>query len=514
MLLVLWPLISIKFPPFVDYYSHLARVFITANIGDFSDFYALNETIPPNVSHDVIIGVFLRMVSIETAGWLYLVSIMAVQATGVWILNARLHGHQDVPFGPIIGCGMLYNGILTAGYLSYLFGVGLMLWMIWSWLLVRERNWLITLVLGSAAALLLYFTHIIVFGLYGIVIVGYELQQLLWNRQRSARERTYVFIRSGLPFLLPTVLYLTSPHGDMHLVQYSQLYFQGKLTAILGTLNTGSSSLILSVAGLAIVVTLALTLGRLRLSAGMVLPIALLMLLFLGAPPAFRFTEYGFVSGIEFDQRLPLPIALLVCSSVRVEFPNRGRTILVMAALAAFLAIRGTALSRDFTRFDAEVKQSLSLFKRIEPRSVVVVAIDTTHPEYSWSARGRANWHVASLAALHAPVFVATTHAYRSQHTMVLKGAPFTNLYAWQKALPIEVMNRAQLSNALSRYREISHSKADSDEASARRYYLLLMLPYTLTEAVGAQGVVIGKTKWFLLLQISPFNGLRDRRSR
>jgi hypothetical protein len=87
---------------------------------------------------------------------------------------------------------------------------------------------------------------------------------------------------------------------------------------------------------------------------------------------------------------------------------------------------------------------------------------------------------------------------------MVLKGVPFTDLYAWQKQLPIEVMSGEQLEKAVSRYREISQWKPDSGRASARKFYLLLLMPYTLTEAAGAQGVIIGKTKWFLLLQINP----------
>ena len=87
---------------------------------------------------------------------------------------------------------------------------------------------------------------------------------------------------------------------------------------------------------------------------------------------------------------------------------------------------------------------------------------------------------------------------------MVLKGAPFTDLYAWQKEIPIEVMSGEQLNNAVSRYREISQRKPDSGEASARRFYMLLLMPYTLTEAAEAQGVIIGKTKWFILLQINP----------
>ena len=497
LLLVLWPLIFITFPPFLDYYSHLARVHITSNIDDFSEFYAINKTIPPNVSFDVIVRAFLKIVSIETAGWLFLVSVIVVQATGIWILNGRLQGRQGVPIGPIIGCAILYNFVLTMGFLSYLFALGLMLWMIWFWLLIRERSWWITLSLGSGAAILLYFAHLAVFGLYGIIIVGFELQQILRDHQKSVRERSYVFIKSGIPFLVPTLLYITSFHGDMHLVQYSQPFFLGKLYAIVGTLNTGSSPVYLSIAGLAILATLALTLGRLRFSTSMILPIALLTLLFLGAPTTFAGNRY-------FDDRLPLPIVLLVCASVRVDFPSRGRTIIVMGALVAFLAIRGIALSQDFMRFDAEVQQSLRLFNRIEPRSVVAVAIDATHPEYSWSARGQANWHVASLAALHAPIFVATTHAFPFQHTMVLKGVPFTDLYAWQKQLPIEVMSGEQLENAVSRYREISQLKPASGETPARRYYLLLLMPYTLTEAAGTQGVIIGKTKWFLLLQINP----------
>jgi hypothetical protein len=496
LLIVLWPLFLVTFPPFLDYYSHLARVHITASIGAFSEFYAVNEITPPNVALDVIVGALQKIVPLETAGWLFIVSIPLIQFSGLWMLNRTLHGRQAVPIGPLLGSLIVYNSVLTMGFLSYLFGLGLMLWMFWLWLLVRERSAWIAVTAGTAATLVLYFAHIIVLGLYGIVVFGYELQRLLEDRKKAVRERSFFFLRSGIPFLPPALLYVTSFHGDMQLVQYSQNYLLGKLHAIIGILSTGSSPLILSVAGPAIVGALAMSLGRAKFSSSMILPVTMLTLMFLVAP-----TTLG--DGRYFEDRLVLPIALLICACVHVEFRDRGRALAVMGALLAVLAIRGVDLSRDFMRFDAEVRRSLQLFERIEPRSTVAVAIDTTHPEYSWSARGRANWHVASLAALKAPIFVATTHAQPSQHTMVLKGAPFTDVYAWQKEIPVEITSGRQMNYAVSRFREITRRHIGAGEIPTRRLYFLLLMPHDLAETAGDHGIMIGRTKWFLLLQIS-----------
>jgi hypothetical protein len=344
----------------------------------------------------------------------------------------------------------------------------------------------------------MYFAHIVALALYAITVVGFEMQQVLQDHQKPVRERIYILIKSGIPMLVPTLLYITRFRGDdPHLVQYSQPFLHGKLQVLVGTLSTGSSPVMVGIAGLAILAALVLTLGRPRLSGKMVLPIALLTLLFIGAPSTIAGGRY-------IDDRLALPLALLVCASLRVDFATGRRAIVMAVAVVAFLALRSFDLSRDFMRFDAEVKRARQVFSKIEPRSAVAVAIDTTHPEYSWSARGRANWHVAALAALHAPVFVATTHARASQHTMFLKGPPFTDLYAWQKELPIEVANAGQLADAIAHYGEISRRVPRPGDASARKFYLLLLMPYTLADAGKAQGTIIDKTSWFLLLQMSP----------
>ena len=359
---------------------------------------------------------------------MFLLSVIVVQATGVWVLNRLLQGRQPVPVGAIVGCALIYNAILTLGFLSYLFALGMMLWTVWLWLQVRDRSWWIILTLASGATVLLYFAHIVAFGIYGVVVVGYELQRLVQDRQNSSKDRSYLFIRSGIPFLVPTLLYLIGAHGDTDPLQISQYFLREKLLAIVDALNSGSTPIRVSVAGFAIVSILAFALGRLRFNTSMALPIALLTLLFVVAPTGFRLYEYGFVSGFDLDDRLPLAIALLVCASLRIDFATRRRAIVMAAALVTFLAIRSFDLSQDFMRFDTEVRHARQLFSKIEPGSVLAVAIDTTHPDHSWSARGRATWHIASLAALDAPVFVATTHARASQHTMFLKGAPFTDV--------------------------------------------------------------------------------------
>lgn len=504
LLILLWPVASSTYPPFVDYYSHLARVYITSNIEVFSDFYSINRSTPPNLALDVIVRAFLNFTSIEAAGWMFLLSVIAIQATGVWILNRLLQGRQPAPVGPIVGCALIYNTILTMGFLSYLFALGMMLWTVWLWLQVRDRSWWTILTLATGATVLLYFAHIVAFGIYGVVVVGYELQQLVQDRKKSTRDRVYLLVRSGVPFLVPAFLYLTGNQGDSDPLRVSEYFLREKVLVIVDTLNSGSSPIKLSIAGFVILSALALTLGRPRFNANMALPIALLTLLFLVAPTGFRLYEYGFVSGFDLDDRLPLAIALLVCASLRVDFSTRRKAIVMAVALVTFLAIRSFDLSRDFMRFDAEVKRSRQLFSKIEPQSPVAVAIDTTHPEYSWSARGRANWHVASLAALHAPVFVATTHARASQHTIFLKGPPFTDLYAWQKELPIEVANARQLADAIAHYREVSRRVPHPRDASARKFYLLLLMPHTLADAAKAQGIIIDKTNWFLLLQMTP----------
>lgn len=503
LLLILWPLVGITYPPLVDYYSHLARVHITANSGDFSAFYAATQNIPPNVAFDAITGALLKAVPIEIAGWIFIVSTLVLQASGLWILNRKLLGPQAVPVGPLLGYGILYNTILSMGYLSFLFGLGLALWMIWMWLVVRDRTWWIALGVAGGATLLLYFSHIVAFGIYGLAIGGYELQQFLSDRRTPLAKRSLAMFKGGLPFLPPVLFYVTGFQGSAQSAQFAQDFLREKSFVLAGAFNTGTLPLALNIAGLAFLAALALALGRVRFSTVMVLPISLLTLLFLISPTNFTLVEYDFASGFDIDDRLPLAIMLLVCSSVRVDFPARWRSVTAITALALFLAAQSITLSRDFARFEADVRQSLRLFDSIEPHSVVAVAIDTTHPEYSWSARGRANWHVAALAALHGPVFVATTHARAGQHTMSLSGPPYSDIYAWQRELPKEVASAWQLRDVISEYSGVAAEVPLRDSGAARNAYLLLMMPHTVLEVAESAGTIIGQSNWFALIDLN-----------
>jgi hypothetical protein len=187
-----------------------------------------------------------------------------------------------------------------------------------------------------------------------------------------------------------------------------------------------------------------------------------------------------------------------------MDFPNAWRAGLVVGCLVAFLTIRSVALSKEFMRFDEEVQRDSLLFNQIEPKSVVAVAIDATNPEFLRSPLARAFQHVASLAALHAPVFVGTTHAIPSQDTIVVRGSPFSDLYDWQRQLPIEVGSAEELNSMITRYHKIMEEKPGSSQTSRRKLYLLLLEPYTMAETAGIYHSIVGRTKSVLLIRLNP----------
>ncbi|MBK5965349.1 hypothetical protein CCR95_14955 [Thiocystis minor] len=494
------PLLVVRFPPFLDYYSHLARVYIHANLSQFSDFYAYNSITPPNVALDIVIGAFHALFGIETAGRLFLVAIIFLQVSGLWILNRRLLGPQSVPIGPLLGGALLYNWPLSMGFLNYLFGLGVMLWIIWLWLLIQEKGLSQRVVLGTLFCLLLYYMHLIVFALYFLVIIGYGIQNLAYSSWTSAKEQLLDFVVTCIPFVPPVYLYATTLGGDSRVTQLFPHPLAEKWSVFIGSLSSGtfdpgSAPTDPGLVCLAILVGAAMILGKVRFSRDMALPILLVTLAFLLAPG--NYGEAGYIV-----DRLPLGIALLGCASIRIDFRESWKTTLITTSLVAFLLIKGVYLSMSFSVFDVEMRRIHELLGLIKPGSTIIVGIDVTNPRHSGSDPERAYWHVASLAALRSPVFVATTHANRSQQTIVPSQAPYTDLYAWQRQLPIELAGRKDLAKLVNRYDEIMSELQTEDAERAR--YLILLRPYGLAGLARDFGDVIGTTNQMMLIELPP----------
>jgi len=173
MLLV--PIWSVAFPPLLDYPNHLARSFILAHLNDpafhFSQFYRADWGAYPYLGLDAFLAVLDRIFPIETAGRVFLSICMLALPAAAWFFLSQVNpGDDATALWALLIAG---NVFFLEGFLNFDLSIAvgflaLGLWLRW---LAKPSSarWLAAL--GAFTAL--YFTHLLGFGISGLIVVAY-----------------------------------------------------------------------------------------------------------------------------------------------------------------------------------------------------------------------------------------------------------------------------------------------------------------------------------------------------
>jgi hypothetical protein len=218
------PIVLHPWPPMSDYINHLARMQVIANVKsdpDLARFYEIDWQLLPNLMMDLIVPPLLRVVNIYAAGQLYTIGSFVLILSGTVALHRQLFGRWSVL--PLIGFPLLYNNVFLVGTMNYVFGIGLALWALTSWIALRERNIALRLAVSLLFIVGLFFCHLFVVGVYGIGLLAFESHRL-WTglvalrrapqnghgRAKAARL-LLDFALTGLPFLPVLPMLMMSP---------------------------------------------------------------------------------------------------------------------------------------------------------------------------------------------------------------------------------------------------------------------------------------------------------------
>src|SRR5437588_1464058 len=204
------PILLYPWPPLSDYINHLARMHVIATIGsdpNLALFYQIEWQVIPNLMMDLIVPILQRVMNVYLAGQVYTIMTFVLILSGTLALNRQLYRHWSVL--PLIAFPLLYNKVLLVGTMNYLFGIGLALWALATWVALRERALVLRLAVSTLFVLALFFCHLFAVGVYGLGLLAFELQRLLalrWGKPQSldgaAARRMPLwldFIVCGLP---------------------------------------------------------------------------------------------------------------------------------------------------------------------------------------------------------------------------------------------------------------------------------------------------------------------------
>ena len=207
--IVSFPLWLVTYPPLYDYPFHLARLLVLHDIWDagaLSKYYEINSLTIPNAAMDAIGLAVQRFLAVEQAGLAFLILTILLTISGVAFLSHPLFGR--VGFAPWLGALLTYNWVFSIGFVNYLFALGLLPWCVAFFIRMRRSSPTLRLLAGFLMCLSLFFSHMVVFALYALVIASLEVQRVVPLLRTRPMELIGRWLVSGLPVVAVLALFL------------------------------------------------------------------------------------------------------------------------------------------------------------------------------------------------------------------------------------------------------------------------------------------------------------------
>jgi hypothetical protein len=471
--LAAFPVSLIKILPLVDYPNHLARMYLLANLPSsptLQAFYAIHWRPVPNLAMDAIVPTLSRVIPLEWAGKLFVLATFLLLAGGVAALHRVLFGRWTA--WPFLAFLLLYNRVFLWGFLNYLFGIGLALCAFAAWIALRERNAAIRLVLGCVFCLATYFSHLMAYGVYGLLIVGYEVG-LLWRRRATLAQCAAELAVAGLSFLPPLAILVFGSAGSVSgAISFGSPW--RKLDMPFSVFDNYSRPFDIACFAVAFGgFALACRRGWIRLEPRMALPLSLLGIAFLVLPNQL-FTAFG------ADHRLPVALALVMVAATSWVGPASAERRFLAAAGLLFL-LRLGVVAASWHASDEEYTDVLAAFDNIPSGSRIAVAF----PGAALHAGGTPMVHLPIWAVAQREAFVPTMAAFATQQPIDLQ-PPYKEL---AEALP-----PAKLWSA---FIALGPPLDPAVQKALARYDFVVFVdarPFTLTHTIGLEPAYVGSS--------------------
>ena len=367
ILLISIPIWTHPLPPLSDYVNHLARMHVMATLAknpQLASFYEVHWQVIPNLTMDLIVPLLARFMNIYLAGQAFIVMMFALIISGTLALNRVLIGRWSAL--PLFAFPLLYNYVFLVGLMNYIFGIGVALWALASWIAVRQRIWPIRLALSTACVVVLFFCHLSALGIYAVGLLSFEIFRLWQRRLELWPARIIDFFISGLPFLAVAPLLYASP--TMQLV--SGIYWdqRGKADGLMYVISDYSD-----IAAFALItVTVASMVWAVRHRILRFHPLVFVLLV-VGAAVYLALPRIMFDTYMT-DQRVPVGIAFMIfaCGDLALHRRMVRRAFLVV--LVILIGGRLIEIDLNWSQLSDSTSQFRSSVRRIAPGSKVFVA--------------------------------------------------------------------------------------------------------------------------------------------
>ena len=363
------PVFSVQVPPLADYINHLARMSVIATVDHDSllaRYYRIDWAVIPNLIMDLLVPVMVRHLhmTVYVAGQTFVALIIALQVTGCFAVHYALYRRWSA--WPLVSFLFVYNNIMMFGFMNYLFGLGVALWGLAAWILLRARPAVLRALVSAGFVLVLFTCHLFDVGVYGMGLLCYEAW--LWRGDRTPDRRQ--LIANGLTFALPFVPILPLMAVSPTIGLATDNYWEptGKLDGLYYIFQNYSDLFDLTLATL--VIGAMIWAARARMirchPAGWYL-LGLGVVVFMVMP---RMVFSSWVA----DQRLPIAIVFLVIGFVTFNDHNRWGRYFLYTFVLGIACARFASIFLVWHQIDhayADFRRSIAM---IEPGSTILVA--------------------------------------------------------------------------------------------------------------------------------------------
>jgi len=403
------PVFRAELPPLFDYPNHLARMYLLLHLADSETlrrFYELGWEPVPNLAMDAIVPLLASLVPLAWAGKLFAVATIGLLAGGAALLHRAARGGWSL--WPLAAFLFLFTRSFLWGFLNYLFGLGLALVALAAWLALARRPLAARLAVSAGFALAIYFCHLMACAVYGVLVLGSELE-LAW-RERSAGAGLRRLALAGLPFLPVLALFLLAPGagGEIHFGRPAR-----KLDLLFGVFDNYDR--VFDVACFVLLALLAAVAYGRRLLC--VVPGLRGALLLLGA--TYLLTPAQIMTASAVDHRLPPALALVLAAATAApRLGPRARRAIALGLLALFM-VRMGVIAVVWERAGGVYGPLLAALDRVPEGGRLAVA----YPSDAFNFERYPKTHLPALAVVRRRAFVPTLFAYRGQQLLRLTAA-------------------------------------------------------------------------------------------
>lgn len=395
--LILVPLFYTLVPPLEDYPNHLARMFALSQIpanASLSGYYEAAWAPIPNLIMDLTVPTLASWVGIYTAGRIFIGATLLLLLLGPMFLHRTLYGRWSA--WPLVGGLFVYNGFLFVGLMNYLFGVGVAVFGLATWIRLADRPLPLRALASLAFCAVLYVCHLSALGLYGLGIASFEAWRLWTSGSLRPSKLIGSALALGLPFLPALYLLLHSPTWG--LAHENVWEAQGKLGAVTRFVSVYSD--LVDIPFLALIVgaiVVAMRRGLVRFHrAGIVVAISL-TLAFL-AMPSMAF------GSLMADERLVVGIFFMTLGFISTDLRKLEGQNAFFAICLVTIAFRVVDVSVNWSSISHPLLELRSSLRTMQPGSRLLVTQADNLPE---SAIDAAMSHAPTLGVIERSALVS-----------------------------------------------------------------------------------------------------------